>query len=403
MIKEITSLYIPTRDKIGLAATIYRPQHTTSYPIVWKHDRYHTRNKLPEDKPAFECFKNKMLELGIAVAVVDSRGSGASFGHTTAPFSPVEQNDMYDITEWFATQAWCSGKIGMFGRSYSGISQYLAAAAAPPHLKIIVPEMALIDLYHFSYPGGIFRHDFANRWGQNVYHLDQVEPAKNVETDSNQELLNQARLQHKKNEDIYHLFSQLPYRDSKLFNHEESIYKTHSPLHYLKNIEQSKIAIFHVAGWQDLWVNDALIAFNNLNNPQTLMIGPWAHDSYCDYLTENITQVFAEHLLTDDATNSKKLANTIHYYVMGEKPKTAWHTTTSWPLPSTHFTDFFLHSHNQLGIIQTEPPHDSASYIEYTVDYTTSSGNTSRWANGYGEKINYDRIEEMTAKSLLFT
>lgn len=32
-------------------------------------------------------------------------------------FSEEEALDAYDITEWFASQEWCDGNIGMFGRS----------------------------------------------------------------------------------------------------------------------------------------------------------------------------------------------------------------------------------------------------------------------------------------------
>ena len=75
------------------------------------------------------------------------------------------RRDAYDITEWLATQPWCDGSVGMFGRSYMGITQYIAASMAPPHLKAIYPEMAMFDLYDTVYPGGIMRNGFIFGWG----------------------------------------------------------------------------------------------------------------------------------------------------------------------------------------------------------------------------------------------
>lgn len=64
----------------------------------------------------------------------------------------------------------------MYGRSYLGIIQYLAASTAPPHLKAIFPEMAMFDLYTFGYSGGVFRHDFTANWSRSVANLDAQRP-----------------------------------------------------------------------------------------------------------------------------------------------------------------------------------------------------------------------------------
>lgn len=62
-----------------------------------------------------------ILSHGYIIAVVDVRGSGASFGTRNGIFTPEEAQDTYDIVEWFAEQPWCDGNIGMYGGSYLGI------------------------------------------------------------------------------------------------------------------------------------------------------------------------------------------------------------------------------------------------------------------------------------------
>jgi putative CocE/NonD family hydrolase len=89
---------------------------------------------------------------GIVSAVVDVRGTGGSEGNLDGNyFSPREQRDGYELTEWFGTRPWSTGKVGMLGGSYLGITQYLVAAQQPPHLAAIAPEVALSDVYRDAY------------------------------------------------------------------------------------------------------------------------------------------------------------------------------------------------------------------------------------------------------------
>ena len=113
-----------------------------------------------------------LLKYGYVIVSVDVRGSGASYGTFRGLFSPEETNDAYDITEWLAVQPWSDGNIGMYGRSYMGITQFMAASKAPPHLKAIFPEMSEFDHYSFVYPGGVFHDDFFRQWGNMIKKLD---------------------------------------------------------------------------------------------------------------------------------------------------------------------------------------------------------------------------------------
>ncbi len=58
-----------------------------------------------------------------------------------------ESNDGYDTVEWAAALPYSNGKVGMFGGSYVGATQMLAAIAHPPHLAGIAP-----DRYRFELP-----------------------------------------------------------------------------------------------------------------------------------------------------------------------------------------------------------------------------------------------------------
>ena len=64
-------------------------------------------------------------------------------------------SDGYDSVEWAAALPGSNGKVGMYGSSYVGATQWLAATTAPPHLVTIVPANTASDYYDgWTYEGG---------------------------------------------------------------------------------------------------------------------------------------------------------------------------------------------------------------------------------------------------------
>lgn len=50
--------------------------------------------------------------------------------------------DAYDVIDWISRQSWCNGRVGMYGGSYNGFTQWAAAKQLHPALKTIVPYVA---------------------------------------------------------------------------------------------------------------------------------------------------------------------------------------------------------------------------------------------------------------------
>ena len=92
---------------------------------------------------------------GIAGAVVDVRGTGGSGGDLSGNyFSPREARDGAAVVEWLGTRKWSTGKVGMAGGSYVGITQLLAAGRRPEHLAAIAPQVAMSDIYRDAFAHG---------------------------------------------------------------------------------------------------------------------------------------------------------------------------------------------------------------------------------------------------------
>ena len=128
----------PMRDGVILRSDIFRPAGDRKVPVILQRTPYDKR---------INHGSHMMLDVrtataaGYAVVVQDVRGRFASEGNfLITPTQAVEGPDGYDTIEWLAAQPWCSGAIGMIGASYCSITQLMAAAERPPHLRAIVPE-----------------------------------------------------------------------------------------------------------------------------------------------------------------------------------------------------------------------------------------------------------------------
>jgi len=411
-----TSQYIEMRDGTKLALDIFRPAKNGKavmdpLPVIWTYDRYHRatmqNGKLVTQLDADQWLM-KVLRYGYVIGVADARGTGASFGSWQGPFAHPEALDGYDITEWFAAQPWCNKRVGMYGRSYLGISQYLTAGTSPPHLKAIFPEMAMFDLYSFAYGGGVFRNDFAVNWNRLVTNLDSVTLAAPVDDDKDGVLLRKAVEDHKNNRNAYEMIAALPLRDSVDEKSKSKPYFTQSPARALKEINKSGVAIYTLTGWNDLWTKDAILWFNNLAVPQKLMIGPWSHG------TSFGVDLADEHLRwydfwLKDIDNGVMREPAINYYTMGAPAGQEWRSTSQWPLPQEQRVNYYFHGlaggHQSpkdysLGV---EKPEDVSGVDEYVVDYSTTTGKGTRWANGYGRSFGYGDMTANDEKGVTYT
>lgn len=130
----------PARDGTILRADVYRPSTPRRYPVLLTRTPY---DKSDPVNLAGQLDVSRAVSRGYVVVVQDVRGRYAS-GGTFEPFVS-EAADGFDAIEWAAQQSWSDGQVGMFGGSYTGYAQWLAATAGPPHLRAIFPLLSTAD------------------------------------------------------------------------------------------------------------------------------------------------------------------------------------------------------------------------------------------------------------------
>ncbi|WDS38219.1 CocE/NonD family hydrolase [Pseudoxanthomonas sp.] len=98
---------------------------------------------------------------GYAAVVGYSRGKGLS------PDTPVPyEHDGADadaVIEWIARQPWSDGRVGMYGGSYNGFTQWAAAKHRPAALKALMPSVTVAPGIDVPMEGGV-NFDFVYSW-----------------------------------------------------------------------------------------------------------------------------------------------------------------------------------------------------------------------------------------------
>jgi uncharacterized protein len=143
-----TEHMVRMRDGARLATDVYLPEGldgATEAVLV----------RLPYDKCGDYCFMPRLAPLftaqGYAFVVQDVRGKFRSEGEDI-PFVN-EVLDGYDTLDWIVGRPWSNGRVGMFGDSYYGYTQWAAVAGGHPALRAICPRCTGADVVDLPRPG----------------------------------------------------------------------------------------------------------------------------------------------------------------------------------------------------------------------------------------------------------
>jgi len=93
--------------------------------------------------------------------------TGLSRGKACSPDTPVPYEhdgaDAAALIDWIAAQDWSDGRVGMFGGSYEGFTQWAAAKHRPKALKAMMPSVTGAPGIDVPMEGGIF-YGFQHYW-----------------------------------------------------------------------------------------------------------------------------------------------------------------------------------------------------------------------------------------------
>lgn len=274
----------PMRDGTLLRANVYRPAGEGRWPVLL------TRLPYGKDYALGSSILDPVqaARRGYAVIVQDTRGRFRSEGD----FYPyrAEAEDGFDSVAWAAGLPFSDGRVGMYGASYFGQTQWLAAAEQPPALKAIAPYITWNDSFH----GHVFRHGALElgmiaSWSLGM-GFDSVVRA------SGGDRLAIGRAWHGLAAEHDGLaergFAELPLRDFGPFRRAGVAYNWADILAHPMEVDYSRqisltgrhdrvqVPVLNMGGWYDCFIGDTLANYRAMRErgvPTRLLVGPWTH------------------------------------------------------------------------------------------------------------------------------
>ena len=143
---ETPDMEIVLSDGCRLSARVWMPKDAGAAPVpaVLEYIPYRKRDgTLPRD----EMMHPYVAGHGYACVRVDMRGNGDSDGLMTDEYTIQELADACEVIEWLAAQPWCSGSVGMMGKSWGGFNCLQTAFLQPPALKAVISVCSTTDRF----------------------------------------------------------------------------------------------------------------------------------------------------------------------------------------------------------------------------------------------------------------
>jgi predicted acyl esterase len=262
-VREIEQIWIPMRDGCRLAARLWLPEGAERSPVpaVIEYIPYGKRiGTRDRDDAMHRWFAGH----GLAAVRIDLRGSGESEGVLRDEYLPQEQEDGVEAIRWIAAQPWCTGSVGLIGKSWGGFNALQIAARRPPELRGIVTVCSTDDRYkdEIHYMGGCLLND--NLWWGATFFQLVVQPPDPELVGSNWRSMWLERLEAAEPHVLRWL--QHPLADE---------YWKQGSVRY----DYGAIAcpVFAVGGWADGYTSVIPRLLSGLRVPSRGLVGPWGH------------------------------------------------------------------------------------------------------------------------------
>ncbi|MDS0475718.1 CocE/NonD family hydrolase [Natrinema sp. 1APR25-10V2] len=285
-VEEVTvqsDVMVEMRDGTALATDIYLP--AGAGPSDTARGPYPTLVcRTPYNKAYFGAQAKAFARHEYAVIVQDVRGRFASNGEFTPHRNEIE--DGYDTVEWAATQAWSNGKVGTYGVSYMGSTQWGLAhnETLPPHLETMAPGFAHANYYADSaFVGGAFllSHTLAYNHGL-ALDLEGLADETRTALERAHETLQQ--LYWDLPVDPYEPLQEadIPWLQERFANEAYSR-EYWGPLDHTHRYDAVDVPVLNYGGWYDIYTQGTVQNYQGLRDAggadadTMLVMGPYTH------------------------------------------------------------------------------------------------------------------------------
>ncbi|MFM2355410.1 MAG: hypothetical protein RLZZ528_1146, partial [Pseudomonadota bacterium] len=249
-------------DGCRLSARVWLPDDAAANPVpaVLEYIPYRKRDgTLPRD----ELMHPYVAGHGYACVRVDMRGNGDSEGLMADEYTPQELADACEVIDWLSRQPWCTGRVGMMGKSWGGFNCLQTAFLRPPALRAVISVMSTTDRFaddiHFK--GGCLLNENLG-WASVMlsYSSRPADPA----------------LRQGWREDWLARLDNEPFLAARWLSHQSrDAYWKHGSV--CEDWEAIQVPVLSIGGWADNYMNTVSHLVTNLKVPAKGIVGPWVH------------------------------------------------------------------------------------------------------------------------------
>ncbi len=339
-VKRTAAAELKLSDSTILIADIYHPKGIDTAPTILV--------RVPLDDNGKSRFRSKVFgqmwaSRGYNVVIQGVRGRFGS-GGVHIPFK-TEREDGIATLEWINKQSWHNGKIGMWGGSYFGYTQWVLYDQKSLGLDAMLVHISSSSNYDMFYPSGAFSLETALYWSVRS-RTTQDAPFKYEELKPAYETLNLFEIDNAAVSDIPF------YNDWVAHNTTDSFWNR---IDGKDRINELQMPVLLMAGWFDPYLQSMVNDWNGLKqnpneevrNGSVLVIGPWGHantitmpDGYVDkpYRVSSVEYSidwFDRHVMRRRTEPHPP----VKLFVMGINQ---WRYENEFPLARTEYRKFFL-------------------------------------------------------------
>lgn len=342
---ETRDVWIPTRDGTRLSARIWLPVDAASHPVpaVLEYIPYRKGDGTIARDARMHPY---VAGYGYATIRVDARGSGESEGVLRDEYLPQELDDGCDVIAWLADQPWCTGAVGMIGKSWGGFNGLQIAALRPPALRGVITVCSTDDRYadDVHYRGGAVLASKMLAWASTMFAANATPPDPLVVGDAWRDMWRER------------LEENIPFLETWMAHQRRDEYWKHGSV--CEDPAAITCPVYAVGGWADGYSNAVLRILERLEAPTRGLIGPWGHQypesgvpgPAIGFLQEtvrwwdNCLKGIDDGMLREPALRVWMQEPVAPDEVHVERPGT-WVTSDSWPDPEVDHHRFWLTPH----------------------------------------------------------
>ena len=260
-IVEDPDMGIVLSDGCRLSARVWMPKDAAKSPVpaVLEYIPYRKRDgTLPRD----EMMHPYVAGHGYACIRVDMRGNGDSEGLMADEYTAQELSDAVEVVAWLARQPWCSGQVGMMGKSWGGFNCLQTAYLQPAALKAVISVCSTTDRFadDIHYRGGcLLGENFG--WGAVMLSYSSRPPDPALRPDWREMWLERLEAE-----------PWLAPRWAAL--QERGAYWQHGSI--CEDYARMQVPVLIWGGWADSYMNTVAAIAENLPGSKGI-VGPWVH------------------------------------------------------------------------------------------------------------------------------